>query len=48
LYYGPSDTEAKEAAEAAGFNTNYSTDEDSSASNYNHMNNVRQTDIPTT
>ena len=48
LYYGPSDTEAKEAAEAAGFNTNYSTDEDSSASNYNYMNNVRQTDIPTT
>lgn len=48
LYYGPGDTEAKAAAEAAGFNTNYSTDEDASASNYNYMNNVRQTDIPST
>ena len=48
LYYGPDDTEAKAAAEAAGFNTNYSTDEDASASNYNYMNNVRQTDIPST
>jgi hypothetical protein len=44
LYYSPSDTEAKAAAEAAGYNTNYSTDEDSSASNYNYMNNVRQHD----
>ena len=49
LYYGPSDTEAKEAAEAAGYRTaNYSTDESSSASNYNYMNNVRQSDIPHT
>ena len=46
LYYGPDDTEAKAAAEAAGYNTDYSTDEDSSASNYNYMNNVRQSDIP--
>jgi len=46
LYYGPSDTEAKAAAEAAGYITNYNTDEDSSASNYNYMNNVRQEDIP--
>ena len=45
LYYGPSDTEAKAAAEAAGYNTNYSTDETSSASDYNYMNNVRQDDI---
>ena len=46
LYYGPSDTEAKAAAEAAGYNTNYNTDESADASNYNYMNNVRQTDIP--
>ena len=45
MYYGPSDTEAKAAAEAAGYKTNYSTDESSSASNYNYMNNVRQHDI---
>jgi hypothetical protein len=44
LYYGPSDTEAKAAAEAAGSNTNYSTDESSGSSNYNYMNNVRQND----
>ena len=46
LYYGPSDTEAKAAAEAAGYITDYYTDEDESASNYNYMNNVRQSDIP--
>ena len=46
LYYGPQDTEAKAAAEAAGYNTNYNTDESADASNYNYMNNVRQTDIP--
>ncbi len=45
LYYGPGDTEAKAAAEAAGYNTDYNTDEDASASNYNYMNNVRQNDI---
>ena len=45
MYYGPTDTEAKAAAEAAGYNTNYSTDENSSASSYNYMNNVRQDDI---
>ena len=44
LYYGPSDTEAKARAEAAGYNTNYSTDEDASASGFNYMNNVRQND----
>ena len=41
LYYGPNDTEAKSKAEAAGYNTNYSTDESPGASNYNYMNNVR-------
>ncbi len=46
LYYGPQDTEAKAAAEAAGYITDYYTDEDKSASNYNYMNNVRQSDIP--
>lgn len=45
MYYGPDDTEAKAAAEAAGYKTDYYTDEDSSASNYNYMNNVRQHDI---
>ena len=45
LYYGPGDTEAKAQAEAAGYNTDYNTDEDASASNYNYMNNVRQHDI---
>ena len=50
LYYGTTeaDPEAKAAAEAAGYITNYSTDEDASASNYNYMNNVRQHDIPST
>ena len=42
LYYGPSDTEAKAKAEAAGYKTDYSTDEASTATNYNYMNNVRQ------
>ena len=47
LYYGPSDTEAKEKAEAAGYITDpYSTDETSGASNYNYNNNVRQTPTP--
>ena len=41
LYYSPSDTEAKAKAEAAGYNTNYSTDESPSASNFDYMNNVR-------
>lgn len=41
LYYGPSDTEAKAKAEAAGYKTDYSTDEASTATNYNYMNNVR-------
>lgn len=46
LYYGntPEDAEAKANAQAAGYNTNYSTDEGSGASNYNYMNNVRQND----
>jgi hypothetical protein len=44
LYYGPSDTEAKEKAEAAGYKTaNYSTDETQGASGYNYMNNMRIT-----
>ena len=45
LYYDAStlaDQEAKGKAQAAGYNTNYSTDDDSSARNYNYMNNVRQ------
>ena len=49
LYYDagtPADQEAKGKAEAAGYNTNYSTDESPSARNYNYMNNVRQSDIP--
>ena len=46
LYYGPQDAEAKAAAEAAGYRTEYYTDESADASNYNYMNNVRQTDIP--
>ena len=46
MYYGPNDTEARAAAEAAGYNTNYVTDEESSATNFNYMNNVRQSDIP--
>ena len=47
LYYGPSDTEAKSKAEAAGYRTDpYSTDETSGASNYNYNNNVRQTPTP--
>ena len=46
LYYGPSDADAKAAAEAAGYITDYYTDESPDASNYNYMNNVRQTDIP--
>jgi hypothetical protein len=42
LYYGPADTEAKAAAAAAGYNTNYETDEAQGASAYNYMNNVRR------
>lgn len=47
LYYGTTEADiaAKAAAEAAGYVTDYYTDEDSSASNYNYMNNVRQSDI---
>ena len=47
LYYDeetPADQEAKNNAQAAGYNTNYSTDLASSARNYNYMNNVRQHD----
>ena len=46
MYYGPGDTVAKAAAEAAGYKTNYSTDEREGRSGYNYMNNVRQSDIP--
>ena len=46
LYYSETeDVDAIAAAEAAGYNTNYKTDESSSAQNYNYMNNVRQGDI---
>jgi hypothetical protein len=43
LYYGTTveDQDAKAAAEAAGYKTDYNTDENSSASGYNYMNNVR-------
>ena len=44
LYYDAStlaDQEAKGKAQAAGYNTNYSTDDNPSAMNYNYMNNVR-------
>ena len=49
LYYDagtPADQEAQGKAQAAGYNTNYSTDDSPSARNYNYMNNVRQNDIP--
>jgi len=46
MYYGPGDTVAKAAAEAAGYKTDYSTDEREGRSGYNYMNNVRQSDIP--
>jgi hypothetical protein len=43
LYYGPSDTEAKSRAAASGYKTDpYSTDEASTAHDYNYMNNIRQ------
>ena len=43
LYYGPSDTEAKQQAAAAGYIVDpYSTDETGEASDYNYNNNVRQ------
>jgi hypothetical protein len=42
LYYGPADTEAKAAAAAAGYKTDYETDESEGASAYNYMNNVRR------
>ena len=47
LYYSETvDAAAIAAAEAAGYiTTNYRTDENSSASNYNYMNNVRQSDV---
>ena len=42
LYYDDVvDVEAKASAEAAGYNTNYSTDNDPQSMNYNYMNNVR-------
>ena len=45
LYYSETeDADAIAAAQAAGYNTNYYVDESSTASNYNYMNNVRQTD----
>jgi hypothetical protein len=44
LYYSSDDAEAKAAAEAAGYKTDYYTDETAEASNYNYMNNVRQND----
>ena len=49
LYYDEEvDADAIAAAQAAGYKTdNYRTDTGSTASNYNYMNNVRQTDIPT-
>ena len=48
LYYDEvEDEDAIEAASAAGYITDpYRTDTDASASNYNYMNNVRQSDIP--
>jgi hypothetical protein len=49
LYYDEEvDADAIAAAQAAGYKTdNYRTDTGATASNYNYMNNVRQTDIPT-
>lgn len=45
LYYSETiDADAIAAAQAAGYNTNYYTDESQTASNYNYMNNVRQSD----
>jgi hypothetical protein len=48
LYYDEeTDADAIAAAQAAGYKTdNYRTDTNPDASNYNYMNNVRQTDIP--
>lgn len=48
LYYDEeTDTDAIAAAQAAGYKTdNYRTDTNPDASNYNYMNNVRQSDIP--
>ena len=48
LYYDEvEDADAIVAAQAAGYKTdNYRTDTNPDASNYNYMNNVRQTDIP--
>jgi len=46
LYYDETeDADAIEAANEAGYNTNYRTDNAPSASNINYMNNVRQNDI---
>lgn len=44
MYYGDGDEDAKAAAEAAGYNTNYTADNSSSAHDFNYMNNVRQHD----
>jgi hypothetical protein len=49
LYYDEetlADIEAKNNAQAAGYNVNYSTDLSPNARSYNYMNNVRQNDIP--
>ena len=48
LYYDEAtESDAIAAAQAAGYKTdNYRTDTGATASNYNYMNNVRQTDIP--
>lgn len=48
LYYDEAtDADAIAAAQAAGYKTdNYRTDTNPDASNYNYMNNVRQSDIP--
>ena len=48
LYYDEvEDADAIEAAQEAGYRTDpYRTDTSSEASNYNYMNNVRQSDIP--
>lgn len=48
LYYDegtPADQEARNKAQAAGYNVNYTSDESASARNINYMNNVRQHDI---
>jgi hypothetical protein len=48
LYYDEvEDADAITAAQEAGYRTDlYRTDTASTASNYNYMNNVRQSDVP--